>query len=321
MCFCRLLLLLEEVADAFFQYLGAEEPEDGEVDDGGKGDAGEEEQGGGAEREEGTGGEPGQDHGGGGGEEEGHDVLQGGEEGVADFLVEEAVPDGGPEDDDEDVGDDHEVEALERQVEGGEGDVQPAGEGGVDHEDAAEDGASLGDDVPHIDVGLAARDDEVVVEGGDGQEGAADAEDLHELGGGEPLFFNQCHDELWCHQRQSEHDGEGDEGGEAEHLGEDAAEASEVVAHLDEGGLRHALHHAGDGGRAHGVPLVGLGVGAHLDFGVDLAEHEGEDVVVDLVEDACDEHLGGEGEHLPDGTSPRAGRFFPFGQRESGSPS
>ena len=170
------------------------------------------------------------------------------------------------------------------------------------HEDTAEDGAALGNHVPHIDIGLAARDDEVVVERGNGQEGSTDAENLHEVGRRQPLVAYEHHDELGCHERQPEHEGEGDEAGEAQHLGEGTAEAFEVIAYLDEGGLCHSLHHARNGVGSHGVPFVGLGIDAHHVFVVDLTQHKGEDVVVDLVEDVSDEHLGGEAEHLADGS-------------------
>ena len=122
------------------------------------------------------------------------------------------------------------------------------------------------------------------------------------MGGGEPLLFNQRHDEFWCHQRQSEHDGEGNETGEAQHLGEDSTQTLDVIAHLDEGWLCHALHHTRDGRGSHRVPLVGLVVSAHLVFVVKFAEHNGEDVVVHTDEDVGEEHLGRKTEHFFDGS-------------------
>lgn len=38
----------------------------------------------------------------------------------------------------------------------------------MNQEDGTEDGTALGDNVPHIDIGLAPRNDEVEIEGGDG---------------------------------------------------------------------------------------------------------------------------------------------------------
>ena len=122
------------------------------------------------------------------------------------------------------------------------------------------------------------------------------------MGGGEPLLFNQCDDKLWCHQRQSEHDGEGNETGEAQHLGEDSTQTLDVIAHLDEGRLCHALHHACDGRGSHRVPLVGLVVSAHLVLVVKFAKHNGEDVVVHADEDVGEEHLGRKTEHFFDGS-------------------
>lgn len=79
----------------------------------------------------------GDEHGEGGGEEEGEDVAEGGEEGVADFAVQEYVPDACPDDDDGDVGLYH---------------IGDAAAEGVDDEDAGEDGEALCDDVPHVDI-------------------------------------------------------------------------------------------------------------------------------------------------------------------------
>ena len=90
----------------------------------------------------------------------------------------------------------------------------------MNHKDGSKNGTSLGYDVPHIDIGLATRNDEVEVEGGDGEESATDAEDLHEMGRGKPLLLEERDDELRSDKRQTEHHGEGDERGEAQHLGE-----------------------------------------------------------------------------------------------------
>ena len=73
-------------------------------------------------------------------EQEGENVFQGRMEGIANLLIEEAVPDAGPQDDDANVGDDH------------VGDVAAES---MDDENEAEDGAALGDDVPHVNVGFA----------------------------------------------------------------------------------------------------------------------------------------------------------------------
>ena len=121
------------------------------------------------------------------------------------------------------------------------------------------------------------------------------------MGRGEPLLLDEGDDELWCHQRQAEHDGERHETGETQHLGEDTTKAFEVIAHLHKGWLCHTLHHARDGGSPHRVPLVGLGVSTHLHLRVNLTQHEREDVVIHLIEDAGDEHLGGESKHFTNG--------------------
>ena len=101
-------LSLEEEADALAENLGTEEPEEAEVEDCDQKDAADEQEWGIVYPARGKIGHP---DGGGGGEEEGEHVLQGREEGVADFLIEEAVPDACPEDDDGDVGKNHQVDS------------------------------------------------------------------------------------------------------------------------------------------------------------------------------------------------------------------
>ena len=140
------------------------------------------------------------------------------------------------------------------------------------------------------------------------------------MGGRKPLVTDEHNDEFGGNKGEAEHDGECDEAGEAEHLGKSAAKTLGVVSYCHEGGVCNTLHDACDGGGAHGVPLVGLGVSTYFNFGVEFSQHKGEYVIVDLVEDVGDEHLGGKGEHFPYGSYPCAGRFSPFGKREGGAP-
>ena len=103
---------LHKIADALSEDLGAEKPEEAEVDKGGHEDADDEEDGGTLNP---SGGEPGDEHRHASCEEEGEHVFQGREEGVADFLVEETMPDARPEDDDEDVGENHQGDGMRNQ--------------------------------------------------------------------------------------------------------------------------------------------------------------------------------------------------------------
>ena len=102
-------MTIKEVADALFEYFSTEKPEDAEVEKGGEGDAPDEKQAGGMDA---LGDEMGDDHRGSGGEKEGEHVTECRTEGVADFLIEETVPDACPKNDDEDVGEDHEGDFL-----------------------------------------------------------------------------------------------------------------------------------------------------------------------------------------------------------------
>lgn len=98
-------LSLEQKADTFAQNLGAKQPKGAEVDEGCEQDADQEEQKGRIFYP--ACGEIGDDHCGGGHKEEGEGVFEGGEEGVMDFPIEETVPDAYPQNDDDDVGENH----------------------------------------------------------------------------------------------------------------------------------------------------------------------------------------------------------------------
>lgn len=132
------LLFLEEVAEAFSEYLGSAEPQGTEINGGGKEYADEEQP---EEAVYPAGGKECGDHGGCCDEQEGEHVFQCRQKGIADFLIKEPVPDACPEDDDGCIGDNHVGNVTAK---------------GMDDEDKAKDGATLGDDVPHIDVGLSA---------------------------------------------------------------------------------------------------------------------------------------------------------------------
>ena len=109
------LLLLEEVAYAFFQNLGTEEPEDAEIEDGGEEDANDEQD---EEVLNPTGGKPRDEHRGGSNQEEGEHVLQRRKEGVTDFPIEETMPDARPQNDDEDVGENHQRDGRIEELKG-----------------------------------------------------------------------------------------------------------------------------------------------------------------------------------------------------------
>ena len=113
--------------------------------------------------------------------------------------------------------------------------------------------------------------DQVEVECSDREEGTANTKNLHEVGRGKPLFLDEGDDELGCHQRESEHEWEGNEASEAQHLGEHATKAFEVITHFHKSRLRHTLHHTSDGVGSHRVPLVCLGVSTHLHLRVDFS--------------------------------------------------
>ena len=103
------LFLLEEVAYAFFQNLGTEEPEDAEIEDGGEEDANDEQD---EEVLNPAGGEPRDEHRGGSNQEERKHVLQRRKEGITDFLIEETMPNACPQNDDEDIGENHQGDGM-----------------------------------------------------------------------------------------------------------------------------------------------------------------------------------------------------------------
>ena len=99
-------------------------------------------------------------HGADGDEEIGQHVVHGSQPAVAYQAIDEKVPNGCPCDDDDDVGHDHYAYATAEVMNGKEG---------------GENDASLNDDIPHIDITLAATDNHVVIERSNGQEGSCHA--------------------------------------------------------------------------------------------------------------------------------------------------
>ena len=138
---------------------------------------------------------------------------------------------------------------------------------------------------PHVGARTAAAQQELRVEGGDGEERAAHAEDGEHGGAFEPFLPDGQHDEFARNGGDAQHHGKGEKGGEAEHLAKHPHLLLRVVAALDKKRLRHTVHHARDDGMPHVVPLVGLVVVAHHDGGVKAAEHDGKEIVVEVGDD------------------------------------
>ena len=99
-------------------------------------------------------------HGADGDEEIGQHVVHGSQPAVAYQAIDETVPNDRPCDYDDDVGHDHDAYATAEVMNGKEG---------------GENDASLNDDIPHIDITLAATDNHVVIERSNGQEGSCHA--------------------------------------------------------------------------------------------------------------------------------------------------
>ena len=151
------------------------------------------------------------------------------------------LPDEEPQDVDCRVDDEHGVEAE-----------------GVAADKAGELDEAEGDGAPHVDAGTSEAVEEVAVEGGYGHEGAPQAQYLHDGYAWEPFVGDGEDDDLFCHEGEAEHGGEGEEGDETDEFAEDAAQALGVGGGVAEDGLAHAVGHAGEGGVAHGGPLVAL---------------------------------------------------------------
>ena len=99
----------QEEADALAKYLGTKEPKGTEVENSSEEDAADEQQ---QEILYPAGGEVDGNHRRRSNQKERQDVFQGGEEWIANLLIKEAMPDACPENDDGDVGDDHQGDVL-----------------------------------------------------------------------------------------------------------------------------------------------------------------------------------------------------------------
>ena len=74
------------------------------------------------------------------------------------------------------------------------------------------------DGVPEENVAASLADEEVGIKRGDGHEGTADAENLHQPCALNPFFRDEDSDELWRDERQSEERRTRHESREAQHL-------------------------------------------------------------------------------------------------------
>ena len=288
-----LRLPTQEEAHTFPQDLCARQAHDGIVEHGSQGDAREEQQPGIGKR----GGDPSRGgHDGSCGHAEGDDVAQEEHQAIADEAASEQEPDKGPDDIDGDGTHDHRADA-----EGIEHDH------GDDLEQAQRDGAS------EIDARAALTDDEVGEQGGDGQEGAANAE-YFEVGRAlEPFLRERDEDKLAGDQTETEHEGEGEEGREAHQLAEGSELARGIVAQIDHHGLGDGAEHALQEIDDLRVPLVGLVVVARGTGGEIVAQQDVEHVVVDLEDDGRGQDLATEPEHASDGLGVEPQRRAPTG--------
>ena len=152
---------------------------------------------------------------------------------------------------------------------------------------------------PHVNIRASVADGEVLIECVQRNEGSAHAENLQQGHTRYPLVADGDEDELVRDQCQSEHQREGEKGGEAEHLAKHLLFLAPVVFHRREHGLRYLPHRVGDKRIGLGVPVVSLRVVAHIVNRIETTEDKGQHIVAHSVDDIGDEQLHAEGEHLP----------------------
>ena len=128
---------------------------------------------------------------------------------------------------------------------------------------------------------------------------------------GQPFLRNRDGNQLWCDEGESEHGGKGDERCKAEHLAEDAELPLVVVGYLSEQRLRHTADHARDERMTHIIPFVSLIELPDLTLGVETAKDDGEEVVIDVVEDVCEQQFETESQHFAERTEVEAKRRPP----------
>jgi hypothetical protein len=177
-------LLLPQICYAFLEDVSAKEPQRSYIDHGGYDDAGSKQQIGIADAE---GGKIGGEHGCHRHKQERSDVLQGMERRELYLAPKKVVPYGSP---------DYERKGIERNHQRNAADAQYVEIEQMHEAGCGCEGASLGYDVPHIDVGLATANDKVIVERGDGEKGTAYAEYAHKNGTGKPLVGDEDSDKL-----------------------------------------------------------------------------------------------------------------------------
>ena len=128
---------------------------------------------------------------------------------------------------------------------------------------------------------------------------------------GQPFLRNRDGNQLWCDEGESEHGGKGDERRKAEHLAEDAELPLVVVGYLGEQRLRHAADHARDERMTHIIPFVSLIELSDFALGIETAEDDGEEVIIDVVEDVCEQEFETKRQHFAERTEVEAKRRPP----------
>ena len=132
---------------------------------------------------------------------------------------------------------------------------------------------------------MSAAYGQVAIQGGDGEEGAVDAQKGKYSAALYPLFSACQQDELLGYHAQAQQGGEGDECNEAQHLAEYLHIAPRVVRHLCQGGLCHGRNHTVYGAGGHVVPLACRAVDTCLAVAEVFAQEHAEGMIVEDIED------------------------------------
>lgn len=154
------------------------------------------------------------------------------------------------------------------------------------------------DGAPHKYRRVSAADDQVGEQIRDRYECPPDAEQLQNVGAGEPFLSNGNDDEFFGNQAQPEHGRERDESGKAQQFPEYGQLAGLVIGYTCKDGLGNAVYHTRNHRMPHPVPFVGLGEVAYFLFGVELSQQYGKQIVVDDRKDIGDNDLTAESYHL-----------------------
>ena len=128
-------------------------------------------------------------------------------------------------------------------------------------------------------------------------ESGGNGEHTQQHGTAQPLCSYGNNDELFCHERQTEHERKRHESGKTHHLTEHAQLSLTVVLEIGEHRLCHLCHHSLHERRAFLTPVVGRVINADIMLREITTQQNVHYIDIDALHNGGQEHFHGETKH------------------------